>query len=94
MAKASLGAILHFAAVRFKVLGSGNLRIRTMDDAGTGQVLVPQVMSQPRNREENVLCNVRNYSVQFEFKVTAIDEYFTITTIRIFAKESSTGYPQ
>lgn len=94
MARASLGAILHFVAVRLGVKGTGNLRV-TVDAGGPEtQVLVPGVMSLSTNREMNLLANVRAQSAQIECKTTGIDETFKITVIRVFGKESSTGYPQ
>ena len=89
-----LGAILHFVAVRLNVRGSGNLRVTMDADGVETQILVPGVMSLTTNREMNLLGNVRAQSARIECKVTGIDETFTITTIRVFAKESSTGYPQ
>lgn len=94
MGKSSLGAILHFIGVRLRVVGIGELRVTIDADGPETQVLVSGTMSLITNREMNLLGNVRSQAAQIEFKTTGIDETFRITTIRVFAKESSTGYPQ
>jgi len=94
VAKGSLGAILDFVAVRLRVVGTGNLRLTVDADGPETQVLVPAVMSLTTNREPTVLANVRAQAAQIEFKTTVTDEVFRITVIRVFIKESSTGYPQ
>lgn len=94
MARALLGAILHFAAVRIRVLGTGNLRTTVITSNTISETLTPIGMSLTTEREPTALTNTRQPTAQVECKTTGIDEVFRIMTIRIFIKESSTGYPQ
>lgn len=95
MANQFNGELLHFNAVRMRVVGSGNLdlELRSMDDVNT-QTLTPITMSATTNREPTQLANFKDQRCQLRFSVNAINEYFTISKIVIFIKEYQTGYPQ
>lgn len=89
------GGLLHFNAVRFRVVGSGNLdlELRSLDDVET-QTLVPLAMATATNREPVQLANFKQQRAQLRFSVNAIDEYFTISKIVVFIRPFQTGYPQ
>lgn len=95
MAKSGIGDILHFGAVRFRIVGSGSLimYLRSLDDV-RNQQLVDLTMQSVTNREPVVLANFKEQCAQLELSVTEIDETFTIGKIIIFTKATETGYPQ
>lgn len=86
--------ISHFAAIRIRVNGTGNLRmsIHSLDDVRS-KTLVPLVM-QPLNRIiPTRLVNFMEQRASFELRTTAIDEEFRINRIVVFTKEVYTSYP-
>lgn len=95
MAKSGIGDILHFGPIRFRVVGSGALKLylRSLDDV-RNQQLVNLTMQSVTNREPIVLANFKEQCAQLEIAVTEIDETFTIGKIIIFTKVTETGYPQ
>lgn len=96
MAKSGLaGEILHAAAVRLRVTGSGNLKVflRSLDNTRNVQ-LTSIPMSATTNREPTVIANFQEQRIQLELRTTEIDEGFTISRIVIFVKPIAEGYPQ
>lgn len=95
MANQFNGELLHFNAVRLRVVGSGNLDLefRSLDDVET-QTLTPVTMATATNREPTQLANFRQQRGQLRFSVNAINEYFTISKIIIFVRPYQSGYPQ
>lgn len=89
------GALIHFNAVRMRVIGSGNLDLefRSLDDVVT-ETLPIIVMATATNREPTVLANFRQQRGQLRFSVNEINEYFSISKIIIFVRPYQTGYPQ
>lgn len=89
------GEIIHFAAARFRVTGSGNLDLEmlSLDDINT-QTLTPVVMAATTNREPTILANFKDQRGRLRFSVNAIDEYFSLSKIVIFIRPYQTGYPQ
>jgi len=86
--------INHYAAIRIRVNGTGNLlmSVHSLDDVRS-KTLVPLVMK-PLNRIiPTRLVNFKEQRAAFELKTTAIDEKFRINRIVIFTKESDTSYP-
>jgi len=91
----SAGEILHFNTVRIRVAGSGNLQqyLRSLDDVHNTQ-LANVAMEATTNKEANTLANFKDQYSQLEIRTVAIDETFNISKIRIFIKQTATGYPQ
>lgn len=86
--------ISHFAAIRIRVNGTGNLlmKIYSLDDIRS-KTLVPFVM-QPQNRIiPTRLVNFTEQRAAFELKTTELDEHFRINRIVIFTREIFTSYP-
>ena len=87
--------INHFGAVRLRVTGSGNLKLRFISyDDIYDQVLTPVSMSTATNRMPTVLSNFLQQQAQLEVKVTDIEEYFRIDQILIYIKPVYTSFPQ
>jgi hypothetical protein len=92
--------INHINAVRFRVLGSGNLRLRLLslpDSSGDPidtETLSSIVMSNNTAIEPTKLANFKQQRTQLELKTTEINETFKIVRIIIFGKAIATGYPQ
>lgn len=89
------GEILHAAAVRLRVTGSGNLNLylRSLDNVRNVQLTnIP--MSATTNREPTVIANFQEQRIQLELGTTEIDETFTISRIVVFVKPIAEGYPQ
>lgn len=91
---ANESAINHFGAIRFRVNGSGNLRLRllSLDEVRTF-TLVPLIMANPTNIDPTRLSNFTEQRAQLEIKTTAIDETFNISRIVIFSKPVASSYP-
>lgn len=95
MKNSGTGEILHFGATRFRVNGSGNLRLslHSLDDIRS-QSLVDLVMLTTTNREPVVLANFKEQRAQLELSTIEIDEVMIVSKIIIFIKPVETGYPQ
>lgn len=86
--------IVHFAAIRIRVNGVGNLKMAafSLDDVKS-KTLVPFVM-QPANRIiPTRIVNFMEQRASFELKTTDINEKFRINRIVVFAKTVFTSYP-
>jgi hypothetical protein len=86
--------ISHFAAIRIRVNGTGNLKMTvfSLDDVRS-KTLVPLVMQQQNRIIPTRLVNFTEQRAAFELKTTEIDEKFRINRIVIFTKEIYTSYP-
>jgi hypothetical protein len=92
--KSSGENISHFAAIRVRVTGAGNLKLKaySLDDVKVKD-LVPLAM-QPLNRiEPTRLVNFMEQRASFELKTTAFGERFKINRIILYMKEIYTSYP-
>lgn len=84
----------HFAGVRLRVEGAGNLQLRLIGPSEVRQnVLVPLVMQSPTDETKTKLANFRAERTQLEFKTTEIDETFNIFRIIIYSRPVSDGNP-
>ena len=88
---ASLGGreqdILHWAAVRMRVNGTGNLRMRFISlDSVQQQVLVPFILATLPGLQPTRLANFVSQRGMLEGKTTAINETFRINKIILFSK--------
>jgi hypothetical protein len=96
MAKQSSGeeVVNHYGAVRLRVAGSGNLKLRLLSlDEVRETILVPIVMADPNNIEPTRLSNFTQQRSQLEIKTTAINEIFHCSKVVIFIKPVATSYP-
>jgi len=86
--------ISHFAAIRVRVTGSGNLKmaVSSLDDLKT-KTLVPFSMIAANRIIQTRLVNFMEQRASFELKTTEIDEHFRINRIVVFMKETFTSYP-
>lgn len=87
-------SISHFAAIRIRVLGTGNLQmaVYSLDDVKS-KTLVPLVMSTTARIIPTRLVNFMEQRASFELKTTAIDEKMKVNRIIIFTKEVFSSYP-
>lgn len=87
-------SIIHFNAIRLRVVGSGQLRPTMFSlDNIENEILVPLPMSVTTNIQPTRLCNFIQQRAQLELKTTAMDETFKINRIIVFAKPVFTDYP-
>lgn len=86
--------IVHYTAVRMRILGSGSL-LMTMfsQDDIFSSVLVPFTMTAATNIRPNRLMNFQHQRACLEGKTTGINEWFKINKIVIYAKEVFVEYP-
>jgi hypothetical protein len=86
--------ISHFAAIRVRVNGTGNLKMKvlSLDDIRSKE-LVPFVMATTNRIIPTRLVNFSEQRALFEISTTEMDEYFRINRIVIFAKEMYTSFP-
>ena len=87
-------SISHFAAIRVRVTGVGDLKMEvfSLDDIRS-KTLVPLTMATQTRIIPTRLVNFMEQRACFELKTTAIDEKFRINRIIIFMKETFTSYP-
>lgn len=87
-------SINHYAAIRVRVNGLGNLRptLYSLDNIIT-QTLVPLVMQSITDRQPVRLCNFQTQRASLELKTTALDEWFRINRIILFSKELYIDFP-
>lgn len=84
----------HFGFIKFRVLGSGNLRLRLLSLSNTKEsVIPPLVMQNNTDIEPTKKCNFNQQRAQLEFKTTAIDEVFQINKIILYTKPFAENYP-
>jgi hypothetical protein len=87
-------AIIHFNAIRLRVVGTGQLRPTMISLQGVeSQVLVPLTMSTTTDIQPTRLCNFIKQRAQLELKTTSLDEIFKINRIIVFAKPIFSDYP-
>jgi hypothetical protein len=91
----SIGEILHFNAIRYRVTGSGVLRsfLTSLDDVSSS-TLPTITMASPSKIEPTILANFIEQRAKLELGTTAIDEVFVISKIVIFVRPIASGYPQ
>lgn len=89
------GELIHFHAVRMRVIGTGNLQLflHSLDNINNFR-LTDISMTPTTNREPTVLANFTDQSGQLEIKTIEIDEVFTISRIMIYVRPVASGYPQ
>jgi hypothetical protein len=86
--------ISHFAAIRIRITGTGNLKMQVSSlDAIRSKTLVPLVMQSTNRIIPTRLVNFTEQRASFELKTTEIDEKFRINRIVIFTKEIFSSYP-
>lgn len=86
--------IYHYAGVRLRVEGFGNLNLKLIGPSEVKTaVLVPLIMQSSTDESKTKLINFKSERAQLEFRTTEIDEIFEISRIIIFTKAISTSYP-
>lgn len=86
--------ISHFAAIRIRVIGIGNLQMKVSSlDNVKSKTLVPLVMQTTNRIIPTRLVNFTEQRASFELKTTSFEEKFRINRIVIFMKEVATSYP-
>lgn len=86
--------ISHFAAIRVRVVGTGDLQmtVYSLDDVRS-KTLVPFTMAAATRIIPTRLVNFMEQRAAFELKTTEMDEVFRINRIIIFMKEVFSSYP-
>jgi len=86
--------IIHYASVRMRIIGSGQLEMRMISqDAIYEQALTPFTLHATTNIRPTRLMNFQHQRASFEGKVDVIGEWFKINKIVIYAKEVFVDYP-
>lgn len=84
----------HFNAVRLRLQGTGNLKMKlwSMDDMRSVDIAALP-MHLTTNIQPTRPSNIIEQRVAFEFKTTEINEYLKINRIILFARQFGTEYP-
>lgn len=87
-------SISHFAAIRIRVVGAGQLQmfIFSLDDVKYKK-LVSFVLQQRTRIIPTRIVNFKEQRASFEIKTTGTNEYFRINRIIVFSKECDSSYP-
>jgi hypothetical protein len=91
---AHMEEIVHFAGVRMRVIGSGNLDLEFLglDDDPT-QNLAAIAMSASTGREPTRLANFISQRGRLKISTDVIDEHFKINRVILFIKPIWSQYP-
>lgn len=85
----------HCVAVRMRVTGSGNLKVRLLSLNGESTSQLPDVaMSPTTQRYVNQLANFITQRYQVEISTEEMDETFNIRQVIIYNKPIASSYPQ
>jgi|GraSoiStandDraft_4_1057263.scaffolds.fasta_scaffold00110_35 hypothetical protein len=86
--------ISHFAAIRVRVTGTGNLlmQVSSLDNVKT-KTLVPFTLQAANRIIPTRLVNFTEQRASFELKTSIIGEKFRINRIVVFMKEVASSYP-
>ena len=90
--------INHYNAIRVRVKGTGDLRLRLLslpdnNEVQREQILTPIDMDNIGRNIPTVLANFKEHAAQLEIKTTEIDEQFVINRIIIYVLPTETSYP-
>lgn len=86
--------INHYGAVRMRVTGAGNLRMRLLSLSETRQFpLFPFTMLSTTDIQPTRLANFTQQRAQLKIGTNQIDEVFEISKIVIFVKPVASSYP-
>lgn len=86
--------IVHFAGVRMRVTGSGNLDLQFLSlDNVESQTLTPLTMSTTNAREPTRLANFISQRGMLKISTNAINETFKINRIILFVKPIWSQFP-
>ncbi len=94
MAKGFIGEVLHFNAVRLRVIGSGSLlqSLHSLDNESSVQ-LSSVTMAASTGIEPTSITSFVSQRAYLELRVVDINEYFSISKIIVFVKPTASGYP-
>lgn len=86
--------IVHFGAVRMRLNGAGQLKLRmnSLDDIHQSD-LVDVSMFSATNIQPTRLCNFNEQRAALTIYTSDINEYFKINRIILFVKDIWTSYP-
>ena len=86
--------ILHFAAVRMRLIGTGELdmQFRSLQGVKT-QDLVPFTMTLTTDIEPTRLCNFKSQRAYLRVSTDEFQEYFRINRIIVFTNQLWTSFP-
>ena len=87
--------INHFAAVRMRVTGTGNLKTKLISmDTVTEKQLADTTLLPTNSRYPNKLVNFKAQKAQLELRLTQLDETFLLRQILIYKKPVASSFPQ
>lgn len=87
--------ILHYAAIRVRVKGAGNLLPTLIGlDETTARSMEQIVMSQTPGQEPTKLVNFQAQRAKLRLEVFDINEVFNISRIIVYIKQIWASYPQ
>lgn len=85
----------HLVAVRARIKGSGALRTTVFDLGETNNALLAaSTLSTTTAQSNNVLANFSSERIAFDIRVLALDEYFTVSNMWAYVKETARSFPQ
>lgn len=89
------GTILHFGAIRIRVVGKGNMicTFQGFDDVLTQQ-LVAVDMAYPESRLKMRLANFQSQAGKLRMETTQLGEVMRVNDLTIFVKPLWSEYPQ
>ncbi len=86
--------ILHFGAIRLRITGIGNVKLRMQSlDNVVVQELTPIVMTTSTNIEPTRLCNFKQQRAKVKIYTDEFGEFMKVNRAIYFVKELYTSYP-
>ncbi len=87
--------INHYGAVRLRVKGSANLKLKLFSlDEVKQSTLLPLTLSSTTNVEPNRLSNFTQQRAKLEIRTTEINEIFQISKVIVFVRPVAKSYPE
>lgn len=89
--------ITHVNPIRVRIKGEGDLQALLLslgDEAEDTVMLSPEIIPATSRQSTTFLCNFRAERAAIEFQITEMDEYFTISNIWAYVKQTAASYPQ
>lgn len=93
----SSDVLCHCNAVRTRIIGEGNLRTiltNTGEAATDSSFLADATLSEATSKSLNQLANFKGEKIAVELRVSEENEWFKLSNLWVYVKQTSASYPQ
>jgi hypothetical protein len=93
----SSDVLSHSNAVRARIIGEGNLRTiltNTGEAASDSSFLADVALTDATSKSINQLANFKGEKIAVEIRVCEENEWFKLSNLWVYVKQTSASYPQ